>query len=121
MRAPTAVFVAISTSPAAGTGTGREWIKRAPGPPNASIARRAWSWELRARIRESLLSGSSLWFPAKRYGWGWGPPIRWQGWAFLLLWLIAFFSGIDYLIPRHSWLHVAFIAALVILLVVICY
>jgi hypothetical protein len=18
-------------------------------------------------------------FPAKRYGWGWGPPVRWQG------------------------------------------
>lgn len=22
----------------------------------------------------------SIWFPAKRYGWGWGLPIRWQGW-----------------------------------------
>ena len=21
------------------------------------------------------------WFPAKRYGWGWGLPIRWQGWV----------------------------------------
>ena len=21
------------------------------------------------------------WFPAKRYGWGWGPPNNWQGWA----------------------------------------
>lgn len=21
------------------------------------------------------------WFPAKRYGWGWGAPIAWQGWA----------------------------------------
>lgn len=21
------------------------------------------------------------WFPAKRYGWGWGPPITWQGWV----------------------------------------
>jgi len=21
------------------------------------------------------------WFAAKRYGWGWGLPIRWQGWA----------------------------------------
>jgi hypothetical protein len=20
------------------------------------------------------------WFPAKRYGWGWGFPCRWQGW-----------------------------------------
>ena len=21
------------------------------------------------------------WFPAKRYGWGWGPPQTWQGWV----------------------------------------
>jgi CHASE2 domain-containing sensor protein len=23
------------------------------------------------------------WFPAKRYGWGWGPPSTWQGWVVL--------------------------------------
>lgn len=23
------------------------------------------------------------WFPAKRYGWGWGFPTRWQGWVVL--------------------------------------
>ena len=23
------------------------------------------------------------WFPAKRYGWGWGPPNNWQGWVVL--------------------------------------
>ncbi|MEP6800848.1 MAG: hypothetical protein ABJC07_02845 [Acidobacteriota bacterium] len=23
---------------------------------------------------------SSYWFPAKRYGWGWGLPISWRGW-----------------------------------------
>lgn len=22
-----------------------------------------------------------IWLPAKRYGWGWGVPICWQGWA----------------------------------------
>ncbi len=26
------------------------------------------------------------WFPAKRYGWGWGPPTCWQGWAVLIAW-----------------------------------
>jgi hypothetical protein len=25
------------------------------------------------------------WFPAKRYGWGWGLPVKWQGWAALLV------------------------------------
>jgi len=24
------------------------------------------------------------WFPAKRYGWGWGPPCTWEGWLVLL-------------------------------------
>ena len=29
------------------------------------------------------------WFPAKRYGWGWGLPIVWQGWAVLIGYLVA--------------------------------
>ena len=24
------------------------------------------------------------WFPAKRYGWGWGLPCAWQGWMVML-------------------------------------
>ncbi|RQO62322.1 hypothetical protein DBV14_04410 [Variovorax sp. KBW07] len=27
---------------------------------------------------------NDYWFPAKRYGWGWGVPTRWQGWAVFL-------------------------------------
>lgn len=23
----------------------------------------------------------NYWFPAKRFGWGWGPPRTWQGWV----------------------------------------
>ena len=26
-------------------------------------------------------TGQKYWFPAKRYGWGWGPPATWQGWV----------------------------------------
>jgi len=37
----------------------------------------------------------SYWFPAKRWGWGWGFPSSWQGWAtfalyFGALWLSAY-------------------------------
>jgi len=32
------------------------------------------------------------WFPAKTYGWGWGPPIRWQGWAVLAVFVLALVS-----------------------------
>ena len=29
------------------------------------------------------------WFRAKRYGWGWGLPIAWQGWVVLALYIGA--------------------------------
>lgn len=29
------------------------------------------------------------WFPAKRYGWGWGFPATWQGWL-----VIAIYAGL---------------------------
>jgi hypothetical protein len=28
-----------------------------------------------------MASPSPYWFRAKRYGWGWGLPLCWQGWA----------------------------------------
>lgn len=28
-------------------------------------------------------NGKKIWFPAKRYGWGWGLPVTWQGWVVL--------------------------------------
>ena len=28
------------------------------------------------------------WFPAKKYGWGWGLPLTWQGWVVLALYTI---------------------------------
>ncbi|MEM7624709.1 MAG: hypothetical protein AAF333_03670 [Planctomycetota bacterium] len=34
-------------------------------------------------------SDQKYWFPAKRYGWGWGFPSTWQGWAVFLAWLMA--------------------------------
>src|SRR5258708_22000818 len=33
---------------------------------------------------ESPMSNKqTYWFPAKRYGWGWGLPSSWQGWVVL--------------------------------------
>lgn len=31
----------------------------------------------------------SYWFPAKRYGWGWGLPRTWQGWVVLISYLMG--------------------------------
>lgn len=35
----------------------------------------------------------NYWFPAKRYGWGWGPPVTWQGWVALLLYVAMTVTG----------------------------
>jgi hypothetical protein len=64
---------------------------------------------------------SGYWFPAKRYGWGWGPPVTWQGWTFMWLWLAVFFSGVGYFIARRSLMHVVFAAGMVTVLLVILY
>ena len=44
----------------------------------------------------------SYWFPAKRYGWGWGLPVRWQGWLVLLVYFGMLFGGIAYFRARHD-------------------
>lgn len=52
------------------------------------------------------------WFPAKRYGWGWGLPITWQGWVSFVGFLVLIVAG-AVLIPRHS--SPGFIAYVVVL------
>lgn len=29
-----------------------------------------------------------FWFPTKRYGWGWGPPVTWEGWVVLVEFIV---------------------------------
>jgi hypothetical protein len=48
------------------------------------------------------------WFPAKRYGWGWGPPRCWQGWAVLGSYVALLAVGVAVTLPSH---HVVFFVA----------
>ena len=45
------------------------------------------------------------WFPTKRYGWGWGVPRMWQGWAVLAAYAALLRkSSTGGLMPgSHSW------------------
>jgi hypothetical protein len=61
------------------------------------------------------------WFGAKRYGYGWGLPITWEGWVVFVLWLAAFIFAKRYLVPRNLYAHLAFAVAMVGLLLSICY
>jgi len=58
---------------------------------------------------------SPYWFPAKRYGWGWGAPIVWQGWAALMLW-IALFAVAVVVFPL-SQSPIAFVASILVITV----
>jgi hypothetical protein len=61
------------------------------------------------------------WFPAKRYGWGWGPPTKWQGWAVLAVWTLLLIGGIADLGRGHPIMRTAIIAAMLVILLLICY
>jgi hypothetical protein len=62
------------------------------------------------------------WFPAKRYGWGWGIPSSWQGWL-----VSAGFAGLlvagSFLVPPGTALgpYLAYVAVLCALLVGVCW
>lgn len=34
-------------------------------------------------------------FPAKRYGWGWGLPVAWQGWLVIALYALLAIVGAE--------------------------
>lgn len=61
-----------------------------------------------------------IWFPAKRYGWGWGPPVCWQGWAVMAVWVSLLVAG-QVLLVRHIGWFAAYVAVLVIGLFAICF
>ena len=62
------------------------------------------------------------WFPAKRYGWGWGLPQRWEGWVVFGIWTPALIWGLYLIRPRlHPIENIAFVIAMTTVLVLICY
>jgi len=61
------------------------------------------------------------WFPAKRYGWGWGVPATWQGWCILALYVVAVTIVGVVVTPRSILISCGIVALLSIFLVTICY
>lgn len=60
------------------------------------------------------------WFPAKRFGWGWGPPNCWQGWVVLVVWFGVVLAGTP-LIAKGPGYFVAYSVALTVVLIIICW
>ena len=42
------------------------------------------------------------WFPAKRYGWGWGLPVSWQGWLVLVVFGLFVVLGVFIVPPTRD-------------------
>lgn len=65
------------------------------------------------------------WFPAKRYGWGWGPPVVWQGWVVMLVWTVVLLGGLFLLLLRQDQHRIATALVFVLLmsaaLTLVCY
>jgi hypothetical protein len=66
------------------------------------------------------LPKSKAWFRAKTYGWGWGLPCRWQGWAVMTGFMLALIAGSP-LVARSPTLFVGYSIAITAALVGICY
>ena len=67
-------------------------------------------------------SGKDIWFPAKTYGWGWGLPVKWQGWAVILVYLLMLCAGIFYLLPTFGEpVFLAYIVFLTVVLALVCW
>ncbi|RQS07578.1 hypothetical protein DIE07_20990 [Burkholderia sp. Bp9002] len=68
------------------------------------------------------MNGKKIWFPAKRYGWGWGLPVTWQGWLALLLYLLGLVASVWLLQPnRAPYTFGACVVALSAALIAVCW
>lgn len=64
----------------------------------------------------------SYWFPAKRYGWGWGVPICWQGWAVLAAYLaVIVAAGAELAAKGHMAAFNGAVVITTIALIAICW
>lgn len=64
---------------------------------------------------------AEIWFPAKRYGWGWGLPVVWQGWAVLLTYFLLLFVGIHEFKNVPHTFAVIYVLMLTTILIFICW
>jgi hypothetical protein len=73
-------------------------------------------------MRTPSVSSPKYWFPAKRYGWGWGFPSAWQGRAVLIIYLALGLGGIPLIhAAKGNAIYIAYLSVLTVVLVIICW
>ena len=67
-----------------------------------------------------------IWFPAKRYGWGWGFPVAWQGWLVLAGYALLAIGGAGLLLgnpvtTESRTAYAVYMLLLTLALVAVCW
>ena len=62
------------------------------------------------------------WFPAKQYGWGWGPPRTWQGWVVLVA-FVGLTAGGAVIFPPEEKLgfYLGWVALTIVAFIGVCW
>ena len=68
-----------------------------------------------------MLTDTRYWFPAKKYGWGWGPPTACQGWVVLLGSIVTIAWAAAKLLPHSPAKFGVATLCTVAVLTIICY
>lgn len=69
---------------------------------------------------EMKLDDKKFWFPAKTYGWGWGPPKCWQGWLVMVVYALSLAAGAVYFLRSdRSVPFVLYVFAMTVMLLVV--
>ena len=61
-----------------------------------------------------------IWFPAKSYGWGWGLPVVWQGWAVLVGWIALLCAGTVWTLEYPN-LRAIFVIVMLVAFFAVCW
>ena len=62
------------------------------------------------------------WFPAKRFGWGWGFPVTWQGWVALLVYVVLLCLVTRFFEPhQHPFVFTVLVILLTLALWAVCW
>ena len=64
------------------------------------------------------MSDGPEWFAPKRYGWGAGPPISWQGWGVTIIFLIVAIGAAMLFADRPIVLAAILVPATIVLLII---
>jgi hypothetical protein len=66
------------------------------------------------------LPRQTAWFAAKRYGYGWGLPTRWEGWLVFALYVFSLFLAELRFRRDHAFEFGACVIVLTVVLIAIC-